>query len=381
LLKIAARNLWRRKSRSLLAVLALVIGVLAIVLLVSLTGGLRASFTDLIGSVNGIWVMQKGVADQTLSKIDLEYAEKIEEIPGVQVVLPEVWVIVSQIDGERAVGSVMMGGSVAALGLDPVKEQLRKGMPYGVSILRGRMFKPGDSDVAIVGKQISDDYRKTVGSTIKINDEKFKVIGVFAKSDFTDSVIAVTLKDAQGLAGLDSNTVQDFVVQLTHPENEDRVARNIEFKWPDDLEAWTMSETSDMLGEMLGVIDQFFWIIAAIGLLIAAVGIINTMLISIKERMKEFGVLRSMGWTQEDVLKLIVIESVLLGLGGGLIGVALGYLITGALSGYLPFPLVVAPELSATAFVFSALSGLVGGVYPAWKASKMDPIKAIRGEA
>ena len=381
MLKIAARNLWRRKSRSLLAVLALVIGVLAIILLVSLTGGLRSSFTEIISSVNGVWVMQKGVADQTLSKIDLDYADRIEEIPGVYTVLPEVWAIVSQIDGERAVGSVSMGGSVTALGLDPVKEQKRNGMPYGVSLLRGRMFKPGDQGVAIVGNQIAEDYRKTVGSSIKIDDEKFKVIGVFSKGSFTDSVIAVPLKDAQALAGLDSDTVQDFVVQMTHPENEDRVARNIEFKWPDDLEAWTMSETTEMLGDILGIIDQFFWIIAAIGLVIAAVGIINTMLISIKERMKEFGVLRSMGWTQEDVLQLIVIESVLLGLSGGAIGVALGYTLTGILSGYLPFPLVVAPELAATAFVFSALSGLVGGVYPAWKASKMDPIKAIRGEA
>ncbi|MFC2174472.1 ABC transporter permease [archaeon] len=381
MLKIAARNLWRRKSRSLLAVLALVIGVLAIVLLVSLTGGLRASFTELISGVNGIWVMQRGVADQTLSKIDLDYGEKIEQIPGVRGAFPEVWAIVSRIDGERARGGTLTGGVVTALGLDPVKEQKRLGMPYGVELLRGRMFKPGDSGVAVIGQQISDDYKKTVGSTIKVNDEKFKIIGVFGKSQLTDSVVAVPLKDAQSLAGLDSNTVQDFVVQLTHPENEERVARNIEFKWPDDLEAWTMSETNDMLGEVLGVIDQFFWIISAIGLLIAAVGIINTMLISIKERMKEFGVLRSMGWTQEDVLKLIVIESVLLGLGGGLIGVVLGYTITGVLSGYLPFPLVVMPELAATAFIFSGLSGLVGGVYPAWKASKMDPILAIRGEA
>lgn len=365
----------------MLAVLALVIGVLAIVLLVSLTGGLRASFTDIISSVNGIWVMQKGVADQTLSKIDLEYAARIEEIPGVYAVLPEVWAIVSYIDCERVKEIISLSGPVSVLGLDPTKEQKRKGMPYGVTLLRGRMLKPGDEGVAILGNQIAEDYKKTVGSMIEINNKKFKVIGIFNKASFTDSIIVVPLKDAQKLAGLDAQIVQDFVVQMTNPKNEEKVAATIEFKWPKKLEAWTISETNHMLGEILGTINEFFWIISAIGFLIAAIGIINTMLISIKERMKEFGVLRSMGWTQEDVLKLIVTESILLGLSGGIIGISLSYVLTAILSNYLPFPIVVEPTLSATAFVFSAFSGLVGGIYPAWKASKMDPILAIRGEA
>ncbi len=381
MLQIAARNLWRRKSRSLLAILALVIGVLAIVLLISLTGGLKASYNDLLSGVNGLWVMQKGVQDQTLSKIDASYGDKIDKLPGVRVAIPEVWAIITNIDGERARGSGLTFGMVTGLGLDPDKERMRIGNPYGVDLLRGRMIQPGDSEIAIIGEGISDEYNKPVGSKIDVDGKKLKVIGIFAKDDLTDSVIAMHIDDARDLADIDKDTVQDFIVQLTDPEKEDQVAQTIRFKWPDEFDVWTTAETSEMLDEILGTIDQFLWIISFIALAIAGVGIVNTMLIAVKERMKEFGVLRAMGWTQDDVLQLVVMESIMLGLAGGIIGVALGYALTAVISTALPFQLVVSPELALSAFLFSGTAGLVGGVYPAWKASKMDPIKAIRGEA
>jgi len=381
LLQIAARNLWRRKSRSLLAILALVIGVLAIVLLISLTGGLRESYTELISGVNGIWVMEKGAQDQTLSSVDRSYEDKIEQIPGVRVVLPEVWSLVSEIDGKRAQGSSLTLGFVTALGLDPVKEKQRVGLPYGVDMKRGRMMQPGDTEVAVVGEAIADNYNKAVGSKIDLDGNKYKVIGIFSKGEITDSVVAIPIEDAQELAGIDEDTIQDFVVQLTDPEKEEQIGQIINFKWPDEFDVWTTAETSEMLDDILGIIDQLLWIISGIALAIAGVGIVNTMLIAVNERMKEFGVLRSMGWTQDDVLRLVVTESVMLGLTGGSIGVVLGYILTNTLSGFLPFGLYMSPELAISAFLFSAIAGLVGGVYPAWKASRMDPIKAIRGDA
>ncbi len=381
MLQIAARNLWRRKSRSLLAILALVIGILAIVLLISLTAGLKASYTEIMSGINGVWVMEKGTVDQTLSKLDADYGKKIEAIPGVRVALPEVWPIIKKIDKSKAEGGGMTMGMVMGLGLDPEKERYRVGNPYGAELLRGRMMEPGDKEVAVLGSELADTYDKVVGSTIDVDGKKLKVIGIFGGSDIIESVIAMPIDDAQELAGLDSDTVQDFIVQLNDPENEDKIAQTIRFKWPDKLDTYTVSELSGMMDEVLGVIDQFFIIIVAIALVIAGVGIVNTMLIAVKERMKEFGVLRAMGWTQEDVLRLVVTESVMLGLVGGLVGVGLGYALTALLSTVLPFNLVVNPELAIGAFVFSGIAGLVGGVYPAWKASKMDPIQAIRGEA
>jgi putative ABC transport system permease protein len=381
LLRIAARNLWRRKSRSLLAILALVIGVLAIVLLISLTSGLKASYNDLLSGIGGIYVMEKGAADNTLSKLDASYGEELEQIPGVKAVLPEVIALNLEIDGQKPKGgSSLMMGIVAAIGLDPAKEQQRVGNPYGVDLVRGRKMGASDRDFAILGNKLADTYKKVVGSTIEVNGKKLKVIGIFGKSDIMDSYMAIHIDDAREFAGYDKETVQDFIVQLTDPQKEEQIATTIKFKWPDKLEVWTTSEMSNILDDMMGIIDQFFWIIALIALAIAGVGIVNTMLIAVKERIVEFGVLRSMGWTQDDVLSLVVTESVLLGLTGGLIGVGLGYAVTAALSIVLPFAPLVTLELSASAFLFSAAAGLVGGVYPAWRASKMDPIRALRGE-
>ena len=381
MLKVAARNLWLRKSRSLLAIVALVIGVLAIVILISLTAGLKASFTDLISGVGGVWVMQKGAQDVTLSRMDAGYGAKIEGIPGVRVAIPEAWALVKKIDGKKAKGtSTMMMGVVTALGLDPAKEQRRVGNPYGVSLIEGRSIRPGDTKIAIIGKALADKYKKSVGSKIDVDGMKLTVIGIFEKNDFTDSVVAMHISDARELAGLDKGTVNDLIVQAIDPGNEGRIASTIRFKWPDKFDVYTSAETEEMVGDILGVVDQFFWIIAVIALAIAGIGIVNTMLMAVKERAKEFGVLRAMGWTRDDVMRLVAYESVLLGLAGGAVGILLGYAITAALSTVLPFALVVTPQLALSAFLFSAAAGLVGGAYPAWKASRMDPIKAIRGE-
>lgn len=380
MLKIAARNLWRRKSRSVLAVLALVIGILAIVLLVSLTAGLKASYSELLGGIGGLYVIEKGAQDNTLSKLEMSYADELEQIPGVRAVLPEVMTIVNDIDGEPPSGGSLMFGMVAAMGLDPEREMRRVGMPYGVALLRGRMMQPGDSAVIVLGNKIAEDLKKGIGSTIEVNGKKFKVIGTFSKSEMTDSFVAMTIDDARELAGLGKEYAQDFVVQLTDPQNEERVAQTIRFKWPDDLDVFTASDMSQMMDTIMGVIDQFFWIIAAIALAIAGVGIVNTMLIAVNERTTEFGVLRAMGWTQRDVLQLVVTESILLGISGGVIGVASGYAITWWLGTVLPFAPALTPQLALIAFAFALAAGLFGGAYPAWKASKMDPIKAIRGE-
>ncbi|MBN3036994.1 MAG: FtsX-like permease family protein, partial [Candidatus Diapherotrites archaeon] len=107
---------------------------------------------------------------------------------------------------------------------------------------------------------------------------------------------------------------------------------------------------------------------------------INTMLMSVMERMKEFGVLRSMGWTSDDVMKLIVAESALIGLGGGVIGSVLGLTVVEIAKSVIDIPMRVTPELWAAAMAFSLVSGLLGGIYPAWKAGKIDPLEAIRTE-
>ena len=130
----------------------------------------------------------------------------------------------------------------------------------------------------------------------------------------------------------------------------------------------------------MGIMDLFFYVMASISLIIAGIGIVNAMLMSVLERTKEFGVLKAVGWENDDLLKLIIEESILIGVVGGIIGIIISVAIVEILNNYMPFSLLITKELIGEAFLFSVIAGIVGGIYPAWRVTKIDPIQAIRGE-
>ena len=150
-------------------------------------------------------------------------------------------------------------------------------------------------------------------------------------------------------------------------------------KYP-ELEAITASQAVEETEDIMGIMDLFFYVMASISLIIAGIGIVNAMLMSVLERTKEFGVLKAVGWENDDLLKLIIEESILIGVVGGIIGIIISVAIVEILNNYMPFSLLITKELIGEAFLFSVIAGIVGGIYPAWRVTKIDPIQAIRGE-
>jgi putative ABC transport system permease protein len=318
-----------------------------------------------------------------ISFVDISYINKIESIPGVKVVAPLVAGVATNVEGEKkAIEASPLGGLTLLLGVNPTKNlQLKPGGLYNPKIAKGRSLKPGDRYTAIIGATVADEYKKSVGSTIEFNGEKFKVVGVYESGTLlADSAIAIPIDIAQELTGKNKDTVSTLYVEAHDPQEAERIATKINFMFEGELEAKTASGYSSDIGGILSNLDLFFMVISSVALLIGAIGILNTMLMSVMERTKEFGILKAVGWTGDDIIKLVVYESFFLGIIGGVFGCVIALVGIEAIGSFLPFQPVASIQLVAYAFILAVILGIIGGVYPAWRASKLDPVQAIRYE-
>lgn len=380
--KFAFKNLWLKKTRSLLALIGLSIAIVGVIGLISISGGIRATVTDVLGKMEGVTVMQKDVIDDIFSSISLDDADDIRSFPEVKVVAPTVSGMASNIEGKgKELQASPFGGMIIYMGVDPSENlKLKRGSLYNPDVTKGRFLKPGDKYNAVIGQTVATDYKKSVGTSIEFNTEKFRIVGIFETgSQFTDNMIFIPISVAQDLAGKESDFVSTFYVELKNPADSEKLATKINFRF-DNLEAKTGSGYSEDIGSMISNLDMFFLVISSVAIIVGAIGIINTMLMSVMERTREFGILKAVGWTSDDILKLIIFESFFLGIIGGLAGCTLGWVATQGLSIVLPFKLYASPTLILSAFALAMILGVVGGIYPAWRASKLDPVEAIRYE-
>lgn len=378
--KFAFKNLWLKKTRSMLALLGLAIAVAGIIGLTSISGGIRASVTDMLSKMEGVTVMQKDVLDDTMSSVPMKYIDDIKSIPGIKVVTAFVTGSASNIeDKPKKKDTSMLGRMIMYVGADPGEAfKLKEGSIYNPEIKKGRFLKSGDTYSVVIGKKIADDYGKAVGNTMTFNGKKFKIVGIFdTGSQITNNMMYIPIDAAREFTGKKADVASIIYAELKNPKDAETVSKKINFKF-DDVEAKSGSGYGSEIGGMMSNIDAFFIMISLVAIVVGAIGILNTMLMSVMERMREFGILRAIGWTSNDVIKLVVFESFFLGLVGGIIGSVLGLAAVQGLGAILPFKPVTSFELMATAIGMAMFLGVLGGLYPAWKTSKLDPVAVIR---
>ncbi|RLF93107.1 ABC transporter permease, partial [Thermococci archaeon] len=185
---------------------------------------------------------------------------------------------------------------------------------------------------------------------------------------------------AREVAEIDPDIIHMVRVKVEKPGTEKEVALRINLIIP-DVEATTSSEQTEQISEFLGTIETMTWAISAIAAIVGGIGIMNTMLMSVIERTKEIGVFKAVGWSNNDVLKMILLEGFLLGLFGGFLGIGGGKLSTIAFASFLRgFQANITLALVGEAMVFAVALGVFGGIYPAYKAASIDPIDALRNE-
>jgi putative ABC transport system permease protein len=379
--KFAFNNLWKKRSRSMLALIGLSIAIVGVVGLISISDGLRYNINQVLSKMEGVTVMQKGSMDDTFSSVSLDDAKRIEQLQGVKVVVPLISGIASNV--EKKGGSITaspMGGMVMLIGLDPSKSRLLKeGSLYNPKIAKGRPLSQNDRYSVVMGAKIAERYKKSVGSSFFFNDHDFKIVGIFESgSTLVDNVVAIPFDTAQEIYSKPKDRASSLYVEPTDVKDASALASRINLMFPDKLDAKTASQSSGQFNTIFTMMDTFFMVVSSVAVIIGAIGILNTMLMSVMERTREFGILRAVGWTAEDVMKLIVFESFFLGIIGGLLGCALGFVAVQALGAILMFHPLATPTLLITAFMLAIFLGVMGGLYPAWKASRQDPITSIR---
>jgi putative ABC transport system permease protein len=403
----AWQNLVTRPTRTSLAVLGLTIPVLAFLGLFSVSRGIRHLMGDTLAGIQNLIVLRENAPAPVFSDLPPGTGEALRKVAGVRVVAAEVWKVAPPIDGRGGgLGTAALGmltGSrdrgfqsllnmIALQGQDIAEHARLKNAAIARSILPasqggGRMLDPSDAGKphAVISTTIARDYPnadgtpKRAGQTIRIGSRDFTIVGVYhTGSLLIDATIVIDIGTARDLLGLSPEAVSTYNVEPASVAEADAVAERIQRAVP-GVRAQRISQFNLTVGAVMGRLDLFLLLAVALAVLVGAVGIANTMLMSTSERYVEFGVMRTNGWSRRDVLTLVTTESALLGLLSGLLGTAM------ALAGVLTvnrflegFSLDLSPGLIAASLGGALAIATLSGLYPAWKASRMTPMDAIR---
>jgi putative ABC transport system permease protein len=404
LLRVALRALLRNKMRSFLTTLGIVIGVAAVIAMVAVGEGAKvrvqqtfaAMGTNLLivlpGSTSTGGVQGGFGSASTLTWGDLKAIQT--EVPSVAAVAPVVRTTAQ-------VGSEFGNWTTGVSGTTPAYFQVRD-WPMAV----GRSLAQSDVDaaakVAVLGQTVVDQLfgvdANPVGQTVRIKNVPFDVVGVAARkgqsafgSDYDDAVfVPDSTFGEQILGGLRNYVSGILMVSATSQDATARAQEQIEallrdrHKLPpgvdDDFSIRNLSEIASASEQGTRTITTLLAAVAGVSLVVGGIGIMNIMLVSVTERTREIGLRMAIGAKRRHILVQFLVEALSLASAGGLIGVASGIAIAALLAARFHWPMLLRPDVIGVAVVFSALTGIGFGLYPARKAARLNPIDALRYE-
>jgi ABC-type antimicrobial peptide transport system permease subunit len=363
------KNLFRRKGRTFLTLVGIAVGVAAIIALGAVARGMRAGFTAMTrGSQADLVLTRADALSALLSSIDEQVADQLRD-----------WREVSAVTGVLFGNTVTESGSyLYFFGHDPESfaiSHFRVVEGQSLAEAHGARGKP-----LILGRRAADNLRKRVGDTFHISGTAFRIVGIYETGDgFEDSGAVIPLEEAQTIT-VQPHHVSMLYVKLRDPSDEPRLRTRVERQFP-DLSVSTTTGFAEQ-EQILEILDVGAMAIAGLAILIGGVGMTNTLFMSVFERTREIGLLRSVGWGRWRVMALILGESLTLSLLGGIVGIGLGVgavLAIGRSSSILGiFGSQFTPALFIRALITVVVLGLVGGAYPAWWASRLLPVEALR---
>ena len=399
-LKIAARALRRNTLRTILTMLGIIIGVGAVIAMVSLGSGAKAQVEARIAALGQnvvqVWsgsTRRGGVfmGMGSSGTLTIEDAEAIErEVPGVIGISPEV-----RSGGQASYGS--MNWSTSVNGVSPDYLNIRQW-----KLQEGSMFSDADvrsaAKVAVIGqstitKLFNDE--DPIGKIVRIKNVPIKIIGTMAPKGMSmfggdqDDVLfmpyTTVMKRLAGVTTLRSMSLQTASAEVMPQVQEDitillRQRHRIQPPNEDDFTVRTQTEIAETATETSRTMTLLLASIAGVSLMVGGIGIMNIMLVSVTERTREIGIRLAVGARGRDILLQFLIEAVTLSVIGGLIGIGLGVGISKLLAVKMNWPTLTSLTSIVVAFFFSAGVGIFFGFYPARKASDLDPIDALRYE-
>lgn len=405
--KTSIRGLTTHKSRSVLTILGIVIGITAIMLVMATSQGAKDLILSQIQGLGSQTIIVRagrephGPSDFTsifttsLKDREVEALKNPALVRGVVAVAPNVVGSGTALYGSETKNASLLGTTpdvLQALDIQP-----RYGSFFTDADVAGR------ASVAVLGSEVKKELfgdSDAVGETIKFYDRNFKVIGVFddvgqiGAFDLDNNILIPATTANQYLIGANHYTVimvrveSEAVVERAADDIRQtlRELHNITDPDKDDFFVATQADLAERVGTITGILSALLLSVAAISLIVGGIGIMNIMLVSVTERTREIGLRKAVGATTNDILRQFLFESVLLTSAGGVIGISLGAVLSFLMSIILTqvlgvnwgfaFPITGA----LLGFGVSAMVGLVFGIYPAKQASKKSPIEALRYE-
>ena len=363
------RNLLRRRTRTILTLVGVSLGVAAIVSLVAVANGLIGGYAALWSGGNADLTVAQGEAlDPQMSVLDETVGEELRRVGGVKAVAGMVY---GEVTTDQIPYLLVFGHEPEGFAIEHFK------------IVEGEGLTSRSRREIIIGKLASDTLNRGVGDSIRMYDSAYRIVGIYETGQgLEEGGGVVTLEDAQAMLKR-PRQVNVFQVQLKELVDPDDVRERIGRRFPDL--AVTKSGENVTQETLMGIISAFAWGISILAVIIGGVGMMNTVLMSIFERTREIGLLRALGWRKSRVLRMILMESIGISLVGGVLGSALG-IATVWLFGRIPATAVLMQgkfslSLFIQAFIVALGLGAIGGLYPAWRASQLDPLLAMQYDA
>lgn len=401
LIKIAWRNLWRNSRRSLIILTSIVIGIIVTVLNDSLGVGMMNQMLDnqIMSYSSHIKIHKKGFNNDKILKNYIPDPENIVETLNNN---PKIKLFGKRITTLGLINSANNSAGIMLLGVEPDKE---RSLSYIKKYLTRGKFLTGASHEILIGQKMADKLEVDIGDKLVIiaadlhgatQTELFKVTGIYksSSSEFDKMNVYVSLADAQRMLEL-KNGITEISMLLNKPEESGLIKKGLLKSLPDGYEVLTYQELLPLIMSYLEIYDQAIYIFYLITAFAVLFGIINTMLMSVFERIHEIGVIMSIGMKNSKIFLMFILEAFVLGFLGTLVGFILSFIIiiplmshgidlsifSESLNAY-GFGSVIYPEFQMHIVVYSflimPLAAAFGAVYPSIKAIRLHPTEAMR---
>jgi putative ABC transport system permease protein len=404
ILRVAVRALLRNKMRSFLTTLGIIIGIAAVIAMVAIGEGAKTRVEEAFASMGtNLLIVMPGSSLSSGARGGFGSQPTItwDDVKAIQNEVPVVRYVAPQLQTKGQVLSEEQNWGTSITGTTPEYFLIRSWKPS-----HGDLFTQSDIDggtkVVVLGQTVVDKLwgpnANPVGQMVRINNIPFNVAGVLDKKgqspmgqDYDDAVFVPWTtfeqkvksglkKFMNGILAVSTTTPQTTAVGETQITNLLRDRHHIAPGQDDDFSIRNLTEMASAQAQGTETMTTLLFFIALVSLVVGGIGIMNIMLVSVTERTREIGVRMAVGAKPKNILAQFLVEALTLSLMGGLIGVALGVTVAGLLARSFHWAMIIRPDIVVVSVASSAAVGIVFGLYPAQKASRLDPIEALRYE-